>query len=431
MLAIILASLIIQERIDSSSPGSTVIVPAGIYYEHIKITKPIILIGEGKPVIDGGNKDHVVEIESPDVTIRGFVIRGSGDSMFREHSGIITTDSPRCVIETNVIEYCLFGINLRSSPDSVISRNKVTGKKLEIMRRGDGIRLYACNGCVITDNAMADSRDFIIWFSSSTKIERNYVTRSRYGLHYMESHENIFNDNRFENNQVAAAIMYSKKIQLRGNTFSFSRGVSAYGLLLKDCSDIAIEQNWFLDNTRGIFFDNCPDTVDGFCNVIRNAVAYNDVGISMQPHTRRVTFRDNAFMNNLTQVEVEGSRISDQNTWEGNYWSGFVGYDMDGDGISEIEYSPKSIYENLLGKYPELALLRYSPSVSALESAASLFPAIRSEDLLVDRAPRISPDLPQTGNAELPAGSSSFGITAAGIICAIAAAVATIQKRFP
>ncbi len=84
----------LQALVDAAAPGDTIPVPAGIYAAPLVIDKPLTLVGDGMPVIQGDGTGDVVEITAPDVTLRGFVVRGSGDSLDREHAGITVGGAP-------------------------------------------------------------------------------------------------------------------------------------------------------------------------------------------------------------------------------------------------------------------------------------------------------------------------------------------------
>src|SRR5512139_3017845 len=56
------ASFDLQAAITSAQPGATIHVPAGTYNTHIVIDKPLTLIGDNMPVIQGDGTDDVVEI---------------------------------------------------------------------------------------------------------------------------------------------------------------------------------------------------------------------------------------------------------------------------------------------------------------------------------------------------------------------------------
>jgi nitrous oxidase accessory protein len=261
-------------------------------------------------------------------------------------------------------------------------------------RRGDGVRLWYSDETLLDEIVMADSRDFIIWFAKGTVVRNCTVSGGRYGLHYMYCDDNRFENNRFADNQVGGTIMYSRRIKMVGNRFERSRGPSAYGMLLKDADDIVAEGNEFIDNTRGLYFDNSPQSEEASCLIRRNVFALNDVGVSILPDTRRVRFEENTFIDNLAQVESIGSADPAKNSWKGNFWSDHVAYDADGDGVSDLPYLPENTYEDLVSAHPALALLRYSPSVSAIELAGRLFPITRGELKLEDPTPSMRPTLP-------------------------------------
>ena len=100
----------------AAQPGDTIVVPAGVYAGPLIIDRPVTLVGEGMPVIEGTGKGDVVTITAPDVTLRGFVIRNSGDSLDQENAGV-TGLAPNLTIESNRFEDTLFGVYLKEAPE--------------------------------------------------------------------------------------------------------------------------------------------------------------------------------------------------------------------------------------------------------------------------------------------------------------------------
>ncbi|MBI3268047.1 MAG: nitrous oxide reductase family maturation protein NosD [Planctomycetes bacterium] len=393
----------LQSLLDAAPPGSVVVPPPGVYEGRIVLTKPLTINGRGVVTIDGRGSGTLVSVTGVAVTLRGVVLRGSGDDFTGEDSAVKLENADGCVLEDCTIEDALFGLYIAHSSHCSFRRLSIRGKALPIPRRGDGVRLWYSDDTTLEDVSMSDSRDFIIWFAHRTLVRNCRVARSRYGLHYMYCEDNRFEGNVFVDNQVGGTIMYSRRISLTGNRFERSRGPSAYGLLLKDADDIVADGNEFVDNTRGIYFDNSPQSEEASCLIARNLFALNDAGVSILPDTRRVRFEGNSFVDNVTQAELLGHGDSSKNTWEGNYWSGHVAYDEDGDGVSDLPYVPESLYEDLVGRHPELALLRQGPSVAALEMAGRLFPLVRGERTLEDARPAMRPTvrpLPRRGAEE-------------------------------
>jgi len=387
---------LINEAIRSARPGDTVVVRSGRYYEAIVIDKPIELVGEGSPIIDGGGEGTVVTINSPGVTVRGFHIVSSGTSLNREDAGVMLERARDSIIEGNLIEDVLFGIYLKDSKGTLIRKNKIIGKDLPIVSRGDGIRLWYSSQTQILENSVERTRDLVIWFSEGTLIKGNRIEGGRYGLHYMYSNDNRFEDNIFKGNLVGGFLMYSKGISFKNNVFAENRGLaSGYGVGFKDLDDLVMEKNLFLDNRVGIYIDNSPSSYGSINRIIGNEIRSNDIGISAMPSVERNVFSENFFIDNSEQVEVRGGGSLVKNAWSesglGNYWSDYVGYDGDGDGVGDIPYVSESLLENLIDSNPTLWLFIVGPAAEALEFAAKAFPALRPEPKLIDRFPLMKP----------------------------------------
>src|SRR5690606_18195176 len=81
----------LAELVARAEPGDTIVVPPGTYAGPLVIDKPLTLVGEGRPVIDGGGSGTVVTIAAEGVTLRGFAIRNSGRDVSGEPAGIRVT----------------------------------------------------------------------------------------------------------------------------------------------------------------------------------------------------------------------------------------------------------------------------------------------------------------------------------------------------
>ena len=211
------------ERIERAPEGGTILVPPGVYDGHLIVTKSVTLEGRGQVTIDGGGEGTVVELGAPGITFRGFTVRASGEKVNGEPAAIRALRGS-IVIEDNVVEDALFGIDLRESPDSVVRGNTVVGKDLELGRRGDGIRLWWSNDCVVERNVVRGARDMVFWYSEGLSIAHNQVSGSRYGLHFMYSHDTTLSDNTLIGNSVGVYLMYSNGIRLVGNEMRSNRG---------------------------------------------------------------------------------------------------------------------------------------------------------------------------------------------------------------
>ena len=377
--------------------GDVVAVPPGVHHEHVVLDKAVHLVGRPGAVVDGGGEGTVLRISASGAEVRGLTLRDSGSGYDAEDSGIRIDHAADVRIVDTRVEDTLFGIFVVQGDRCRIEGTTVVGKDLPHVRRGDGIRLWYSSGCVLTGNRVERSRDVIVWYSSGTRAEDNVVRTSRYGLHYMYSNDNVFRRNRFEDNQVGAAIMYSRGIELTENAFSFSNGPSAYGLLLKDADDVFIVGNRFVHNATGLFFDGAPQSRGGRVDVRGNLIARGDVGIALQPASRGIRFWENSLIGNRTQVEVMGGGSAEGNDWSvggrGNYWSDALVYDADGDGLSELPHRLESTYEDLAARYPALAFYAGTAGADAIDTAARLFPIFAPRPRLADMHPLARPVL--------------------------------------
>lgn len=421
----------VAAAVAAAADGDTVIVPSGTHHEHLTLARPIRVVGRPGAILDGDEDGTVVRIEAPRVELRGLTIRGSGTTYNTEDTGIRIDHAADVRIADVRIEDTLFGIFVAQGDRCILDGNHILGKDLPHVRRGDGIRLWYSSGCQLTGNVVERSRDVVIWYSSDTAVEDNVVRTSRYGLHYMYSDRNVFRRNRFEDNQVGAAIMYSRGIELTENAFSFSSGPSAYGLLLKDADDVFIVRNRFIRNATALFIDGAPQSRGGRVDVHENLIARNDVGIALQPLSHDIRIWENALVGNGNQVQIVGTGSADANVWavdgRGNHWSDAVLYDADGDGVSDIPYRLESTYEVLSDRYPSLAFFANTPGAEALDLAARLFPIFAARPKLTDPHPLVRPPLTTwTRSADNAPG---VGMTVAGGVLLALVATGALATR--
>lgn len=381
---------VVAEMIDNAEPGTEIRIPAGIYEGNLVIRKPVVIDGSAGAIFDGLGKGTVIEVLAPGVTIRGCTVRASGQDVTGEPSAI-RVKGANAIIESNVIEDALFGIDLRESPDAVIRNNTITCKDLEPGRRGDGIRLWWSHGCTVENNRVTGSRDMVFWYSEDLRITGNHVTDSRYGLHFMYSHDTVLEANTLERNSVGVYLMYSNDITLIDNTLLNNRGSSGYGIGLKDCDGIIIQRNRVLANRVGMYIDNSPSSIDSTGLIEQNVIAFNEIGILATPNTHDNVVTGNGFLENEEQVGVHGRGDLTLNKFSrdgrGNFWSDYAGFDRDDDAIGDLPYEARSLFESFLSREPNLRLFVHSPAQQAIDFTARAFPEFRPDPKFIDPAP--------------------------------------------
>ncbi len=417
LIAILLANLIIvlapsairsladspfdlQAEIDAAEPGATLQVPPGVYQGNFVINKPLTLEGLDWPILDAKGQGHVIRVEhAPDVTLRGLVIRNTGIRLDKENAGISAEKSPRLVVENNRFEETLFGIDVKDSEKTRLAYNVVGSKKeLDVAARGDSIRVWYSKESQVIGNQVSDGRDLVLWYNNGAIIRDNVITNNRYGLHFMYCDDNIVENNRLTGNSVGAYLMYGNHLVMRHNIFANNRGPSGYGLGLKDVDGAEVTDNLFSGNRVGIYFDNSPWSLDVNQHFTNNAFIYNDIGLMFNPSVKRNYFSHNSFVDNGEQVGLTSGGTFAGNGFtvagEGNYWSDYAGYDADGNGLGDLPYVSKSLFENIMDKYPELRLFQLSPAQQAIDLAARAFPIFQPQPKFSDDAPLLEPVSP-------------------------------------
>jgi nitrous oxidase accessory protein len=384
----------IGRRIAAAEPGDTLIIEAGVYCERLRIDKPLTLIGQGGAIIDGDASGDIVEISAPDVIFRGFVVRNTGISLDKENAAIRAL-APRAVIEDNILEDILFGIDLREAPDSIVRGNRIGGKDLDIARRGDGLRLWRSNNSLIENNTIHDGRDAILWYSKGIIVRGNQSHDCRYGLHLMFSDDVRIEGNTFTDNSVGIYLMYSTGVELHRNRLIRNRGPSGYGIGLKETDRFTVSQNVITGNRVGVYIDGSPFTTTKPGEFSSNTIAYNDVGVLFLPSARGNELSGNNFIDNIDQISVAGrGDLSANRFWKGelgNFWSDYTGFDQDGDGVGDFVHEPQTLFENMMDKEPKLRLFLFSPAQQAIEFVGRAVPAVRPEPKFVDEVPLMRP----------------------------------------
>jgi nitrous oxidase accessory protein len=389
----------LQAAIEAAEPGAVIQIPPGLYQGNFLIEKPITLEGIDWPVLDSQNQGNVIEINNaPHVTIRGLVIRNSGARLDKENAGIAVDKSPYLVAENNRLENTLFGIYIKESAGSRIAYNIIGAKDLDVPARGDGIRVWYSEDSEVVGNQVDKGRDVVLWYNNNTIIRDNIITNGRYGLHFMYCDDNLVENNYVNGNSVGAFLMYSRRLTLRHNIFANNRGPSGYGIGLKDMDGVEATHNLFSGNRVGMYFDNSPWSVDVSQHFSHNAFVHNDIGLLFNPSVKRNYFSQNSFIDNLEQVGLTGSGTFEGNGFtvngQGNFWSDYTGYDDTGDGLGDLPYVSKSLFENMMDQNPKLRLFQLSPAQQAIDLAARAFPIFQPKPKFTDEAPLITPVMP-------------------------------------
>lgn len=415
----------LQAMIDHADPGATITVPAGVY-GPIRTDKPVKLVGDNWPVIDGGGVSDCVVLVGGQSEIRGFVIRNSGDDLDKESTGLRVMGRG-AVIENNRFENVLFGIDLKNAPDCVIRGNVIGSKPLDIARRGDALRLFRSNNCLIEGNTIEDGRDALLWYSNKVVVRNNISRRNRYGFHMMYANDVVLEGNDISDNSVGIYLMYGRDYVLRNNHLYRNRGPSGYGIGLKEIDHYRIESNHISGNRVAVYMDGSPfRRKPGSAFVERNVIACNDIGFAMLPAVKGNRIEANTLSDNIEQLAVLGRGAVAGNDFAGNYWSDYAGYDANHDGIGDQAYASRKLFESMIDAEPKLRLLIYSPAQEAIEFIGRAIPAVQPEPKFSDPAPLMQPVTATVASAR---SSAAFYLAAAVLLGLPTIVIVLIKER--
>lgn len=368
----------LKEGIAQAKDFDTIVVKKGTYKEHnVIVNKPLTIIGKNYPVIDGESQGEIITVISDHVTVDGLFIINVGNSYTSDYAAIRVKNSKNFLIQNLVLEKLFFGIYIEKSRDGKVFHNKIIGDAVEEYNSGNGIQLWYSKNIEIEHNFVQHVRDGIyLEFSDFCTIKNNVSSLNvRYGLHFMFSNDDVYQDNVFENNGAGVAVMFSKRIEMYNNIFKENWGTASYGLLLKEINDGEIEGNTFTNNTIGI-------NVEGSnrINYKKNTFENNGWAIKVKGACYTNIFTENNFLYNSFDVAYN-SKVND-NEFDKNYWSSYTGYDLDKDGIGDIPYRPVKLFSYIVNRTPETIILLRSMFIDIIDFSEKVSPVFTPDDLL-------------------------------------------------
>jgi len=337
----------ISATVQKAAPGDTVAVERGYYEDHVLIDKPLTLRGLNRPTLSGSNRDDVIRIKADNVVIDGFIIRDSGKDLTAQNAGVyIEPGAHRAIVQNNDLTYNLFGIWIESVDGVQVINNLITGKRdLLSADRGNGIQLYNTTNARIIDNNISFCRDAIyVDISNHALFRGNKLHHLRYGTHYMNSHNNLWENNESYLNRGGLALMMVRNQVVRNNV---AWGNTDHGILLRTMQDSVLENNVVAKNGKGFFiYDAEYNTVND------NLIINNRIGLHLWAGSIHNTIEGNDFIHNQDQVRYVAARDALWGEKRGNYWSNYVGWDRDDDGYGDVPYVANDVVDRLIWQYP-------------------------------------------------------------------------------
>lgn len=372
----------IKEGLAKASQGDTLLVHEGIYREgNILVDKSLAVIGINYPVLDGQKKHEVVSIKANRVQFKGFKVQRSGFATLDDPGAIKVYDRNYVTIADNILDDNFFGIYIQYGKHCVVKNNKIKAYGIEEQQIGNGIHCWKSDSLLITGNTVSGHRDGIYFeFVTNSEIRSNHSFNNiRYGLHFMFSNDDSYINNTFSGNGAGVAVMFTKRVKMYDNVFEENWGDAAYGLMLKEITDSHIRGNKFNRNTTGIYMEGTNRII-----VEKNIIRSNGWGMKIQASCMDNEIKANNFTGNTFDISTNGSLVL--NTFNGNFWDKYEGYDLDKNNIGDVPYRPLSLFSVIVEKNPPAMLLFRSFMVSLLDRTEKMIPSL-TPDNFIDNTP--------------------------------------------
>ena len=373
----------IQAAIDGAADGDVIEVPPGVYHEHVRVDRRVTLRGRGG-VLDGDGRGTVLRIAAARARVEGLTVTRSGIDIGAPDACIYVEESAQgAVLERNHLTRCAFGIWIHRTPGARVHANHVAGRSdLRAADRGNGIHLFDASHLTVTNNVVEGARDGIyVSATDDSLIANNRTDHQRYGIHYMYSQRNTLRGNHSSHNIGGIALMQSHDLVVEDN-----RAVDneRFGILFRDAQYCSIARNHLRENGQGMFFFSSTDN-----EIVDNELTHNDIGAKIWAGSLRNHIVGNRFIGNRQPIFFVGARdLTVGAGGHGNYWSDYIGWDQDGDGVGEVPYRVDSLTAVLIHRYPGAVLLLRSPALELLSELEQEMPILRVPTV-VDPSPSI------------------------------------------
>ena len=120
---------LLQDLVDKSEPDSILVPPPGTYAGPVTLDFPLTIDGQGKVTVDAGGKGSVIYVDTDGAVLKNLHLTNSGESHNDIDAGVQVRGNFN-VIKDNVIDNCLFGIDLQESKFNIVRRNRISSKAL-------------------------------------------------------------------------------------------------------------------------------------------------------------------------------------------------------------------------------------------------------------------------------------------------------------
>ncbi len=368
----VFAESTLQQQIDQTPAGGTLIVKSGTYKDPVTINKPMIIQGTEDTVLSYTGEESFLNVLVENVQISNIAIEATRLPI--DKSAIVLAGNHH-KLNNLTIKSVGTGLKLDKANHVTIENNTFIGTSA-----GHAINLWESSNNTFSENTIRNVQDgFYVEYSHHNTFTNNKIQNAHYGVHLMYSNACVIEGNESLNNFTGAMIMGAEDAMVRHNTFAENNdNVNSQGLLLYDSRNVTVEDNNINNNRIGIFIEKASMN-----SVKENKLQSNFVGIQFKESEDNRIYQ-NDFLGNVNDaqaIESEGNQL------DGNYWDASSKIDTDGDGISNLVYRADPYFLALTEEVPEYQLFFQAPGMTILQKMLKS----TDEELLTDSAPLMEP----------------------------------------
>lgn len=365
----------VQEAINAAKPGEVVHIPAGRYKGNFIVTKPITLQGEEGTELIGERDNPTLRIENTaNVTVENITLSG-------KNKAIVASTVDGLELRKLQMKDVHTGVHIQHSKNVRIQDINVTGIKGHYSKKGNGVAVFKSEDITIEGNTVEQVQDGI--YVEEVKhivVQRNKVTSSRYGTHFMYTSDAKALFNTYDQNVTGLMIMMTTDIFLENNTVADHFDFNGYGMLLYDVQQAKIKHNTIKNNRTGVAMQKSSNI-----RIETNDFQMNQTAIEGTKVSDDTMASNNNFTGNIltARSDKQGFQLAS------NYYDDYSGIDLKDNGIGDIPYVAVSSFGQWMVRQPVYQYFVASPSVILLTSLDQQINKIE-KNMLVDNTPKLA-----------------------------------------
>jgi len=309
----------IQEAINMASPGDTIFVRAGIYYENVVVNKTVSLVGEDKEttIIDAG-RGFGVKVVANDTRVSGFTVYNSTGYW---PDGAIVIRGFDNVISNNIVIDSRTGIVLWSGGNNTLEDNMIVGN----LPTSIGLLFICSSNNTFRNNALVNNSycnlilepAYFPWYVQDIDISN--TVNGKTIVYLFEKQNVMISPDNYPEEIGTLYLINSTNTIVEGFNISYSEiskcsGADANVWLIYN-TNVTIQNN-IIHGSDGIFLSSSQRDIFIYNNTI------HDTGCGIDGWGERVGqiyIAHNIFHNNINCIMISGSyNVIQENTFYNN-----------------------------------------------------------------------------------------------------------------